>query len=76
MGITEIDIALPHNYNLLTVNWFITLAFIAVGIYGIWQINPFPPYASEVETISRIIGSIIWLGIFIGAAFASRKNGS
>ena len=59
------------------MGWFITLAFIAIGIFGVWQINPFPPYKNEAELIARVVGSIVWLAIFIGAAIKSAsKDGS
>ena len=59
------------------MDWFIPLAFIAVGIYGVILINPMPPYNGIADLIARVLGSIVWLGIFICAAIASaRKNGS
>jgi hypothetical protein len=41
------------------MDWFITLAFVAIAIYGVWQINPFPPYDNDVELIARVVGSIV-----------------
>jgi len=56
------------------MQWFITIAFVAIAIYGTYLINPLPPYENNVDLITRLIGSIVWLAIFIGAAIASARG--